>query len=92
MLFMVTSRPKPGVSRKELIDHLTQRMHPSTWNLVRNGTVSNVFYKIGDEPGFFAVLSAASADEARALVDPGTGRLEVFDLDLVPINQFPHFD
>jgi hypothetical protein len=41
--------------------------------------------------GFFAVLSAPTLEEARATVERGAERLEVFDLDIVPVNQFPHF-
>lgn len=36
MLFMVTSRPKAGTTREQLIEHLTRRLHPSTWALIRN--------------------------------------------------------
>ena len=52
MLFMVTSRPKAGTTREQLIEHLTRRLHPSTWALIRNGVLSQVLYKVGDEPGF----------------------------------------
>ena len=92
MLFMVSSRPKPGVTREQMAEHLSRRMHPSTWDLVRHGALSNLFYKVGDEPGFVAVLSAPTVEDARATVERGTERLEVFELDIVPVNQFPDFD
>ncbi|HEY8247363.1 MAG TPA: hypothetical protein VIG38_08800 [Hyphomicrobium sp.] len=91
MLFMLTTRPKAGVTREQLVEHLTRRLHPSTWDLIRHGVLSHVLYKIGEEPGFFAVLSAPTLEEARATVERGAERLEVFDLDIVPVNQFPHF-
>jgi len=53
--------------------------------------LSNVYYKVGDEPGFFAVVNAASIDEARKIVVAGTERLELFDLEVVQVNHFPHF-
>ena len=91
MLFMVNSRPRVGVKRGQLIEHLTRRLDPSTWDLIRNGTLSNVLYKMGDEPGFFAVLNAPSIEEANNIVASGVEKLELFDLEVVPVNQFPHF-
>ena len=90
MLFMVTSRPKAGTTREQLIERLTHQLHPSTWALIRHGVLSQVLYKV-DEPGFFGVLNAPSVEEAKALVDAGMERLELFDLEAVPVNQFPHF-
>jgi hypothetical protein len=52
MLFMVSSRPRAGATREQLIQHLTRRLDPSTWDLIRHGVVSHVLYKVGDEPGF----------------------------------------
>ena len=91
MLFMLNSRPRAGATREQLIEHLTRRLDPSTWDLIRNGVPSQVLYKIGDEPGFFAVLNAPSMEEAKAMVEAGVERLELFDLEVVPVNQFPHF-
>jgi hypothetical protein len=64
--------------------HLTRRRDPSTWDLIRHG----VFFP---SPGFFAVLNAPIFEEARAMVEAGIERLELFDLEAVPFNQFPHF-
>ena len=91
MLFMLNSRPRAGATREQLIEHLTRRLDPSTWDLIRNGVLSQVLYKIGDEPGFFAVLNAPSVEEAKAMVERGVERLELFDLEVVLVNQFPHF-
>jgi hypothetical protein len=91
MLFMLNSRPRAGATREQLIEHLTRRLDPSTWDLIRHGVLSQVLYKVGDEPGFFAVLNAPSIGEAKAVVEAGVERLELFDLDVVPVNQFPHF-
>jgi hypothetical protein len=33
--------------------------------------LSHVLYKVGDEPGFFAVLNAPSIQEAKAMVEAG---------------------
>jgi hypothetical protein len=74
-----------------MVEHLTGPLHPSTWDLIRRSVLSHVLYKVGDEPGFFAVLSASSIEDAKATVERGAERLEVFDLDVVPVNQFPHF-
>ena len=52
MLFMLSTQPKPGVTREQLVLHLTSRLNPATWDVIRNGVVSNVFFKTGDEPGF----------------------------------------
>ena len=50
-----------------------------------------MFYKVGDEPGFYALLNAPTPEEAKAMIDEGAERLELFDLEVVPVNQFPHF-
>ena len=42
MLFMVNSRPRVGAKREQLIEHLTRRLDPSTWDLIRNGVLSHV--------------------------------------------------
>jgi len=91
MLFMVSSRARPEAPREQLIEHLTRRLDPATWDLIRQGVVSHVLYKTGEEPGFFAVLNAPNLEQARAMAEAGTERLELFDLKVVPVNQFPHF-
>jgi hypothetical protein len=65
MLFMVNSRPRAGATREQLIANLTRRLDPATWDLIRDGVLTHVLYKVGDEPGFFAVLNAPSVEEAR---------------------------
>ena len=91
VLFMVSSHPKAGATRERLVEHLTRRLDPSTWDLIRHGVLSQVFYKVGDEPGFYAVLNAPSLEDAKTIIDAGTEHLELFDLEVVPVNQFPHF-
>jgi hypothetical protein len=49
-------------------------------------------YKVGDEPGFFAVLQAPSLEEAKSLIEKSADRLDLFDLDIHPVSLFPHFD
>ena len=88
MLFMVSSRARAEATREQLIEHLTRRLDPATWDLIRQGVVSHVLYKVGEEPGFFAVLNAPNLEQAKAMAEAGTERLELFDLK---VNQFPHF-
>ena len=63
MLFMLVSRAKPGVKREELVERFSHQLHPETWDLIRHGELSHVLYKVGDEPGFFA-LSWAHANDS----------------------------
>jgi hypothetical protein len=92
MLFMLVSRTKPGTKRQQIIDRLTKGLHPETWDLVRHGVLSQVYYRVGEDAGFFALLSAPSLEEAKDLVERGVGATDVFELDVYPVNQFPHFD
>jgi len=41
------------------------------WDLIRKGVVSHVLYKVGEEPGFFAVLNAPNLEQAKAMADGG---------------------
>jgi hypothetical protein len=92
MLFMLNSKARPGVNREQLVERLTQRLHPSTWDLIRHGTVSHVLYKVGDEPGFTAVIHAPSLEDAKELIAPSIAGEVLFDVEIIPVNQFPHFD
>ena len=92
MLFMLISRPKAGTTRQQLVQTLTQRLQPGAWDLIRRGTLSHVLYKVGDKPGFFAVLHAPSVEQARSIVETNMKPDSPFDVELVPVNQFPHFD
>jgi len=92
MLFMLVSRAKPGRDREQLIEQLTHQIHPETWDLVRRGALSHILYKVGEEPGFFALLNASDREEAQSLVDGSKSRLDAFELDIHPVKHFPHFD
>jgi hypothetical protein len=92
MLFMLESQPRPGVTRQQLVDHFTGKLNPSTWDLIRHGVVSNVLFKTGSEIGYYAVLSASSLDEARSVIQRLSADEILFDVKIVPVNQFPHFD
>jgi hypothetical protein len=92
MLFMLVSRAKPGTKREQLVDRLTHEMHPETWDLVRHGELPHIYYKIGEEPGFFALLSASSLEEAKARVARALASVEEFEVDIYPVNHFPQFD
>ena len=92
MLFMLVSRAKPGVKREELAERFSHQLHPETWDLIRHGELSHVLYKVGDEPGFFAVLKAPSFEAAKSLIESSAARLDAFDVDIYPVNLFPHFD
>jgi len=56
------------------------------------GILSNVLFKTGDELGVFAVLSASNIEEARALINKVLERNNLLDVQIAPVNQFPHFD
>ncbi len=92
MLFMLISKPKLGFTREQLVDKLSQRVKPGAWDLIRKGDLSHVLYKVGDEPGFFAVLQAASLEQAKEMVEQSREPAEPFDIEIVPVSQFPHFD
>jgi hypothetical protein len=92
MLFMLVTRAKPGIKREELVQRFSRQLHPETWDLIRHGELSHVLYKVGDEPGFFAVLKAPSFEAAKSLIESNTARLNAFDVDIYPVNLFPHFD
>ena len=36
-------------------------------------------------------FNAPTLEEAKAMLESGAERLELFDLEVVPVNQFPHF-
>jgi hypothetical protein len=91
MLFMLVSRAKPGIKREELVERFTGPLRPETWDLVRSGELSQVFYKVGDEPGFFAILKASSFEEAKAVIERSASLLEAFDLDVYPVSPSPQF-
>ena len=92
MLFMLVSRAKPGTKREQLIERLTREMHPETWDLVRHDVLSHIYYKVGEEPGFFALLNAPSLQEATAMVAKSAARSEEFEVDIFPVKHFPQFD
>lgn len=91
MTFMIKTVRKPGVSRAQLVEHLTTRMHPSTWELFRKKKIEQIFYITGDEPGFFAVVNSDNIDEVKALSDEAVSRHNLFDIEIVPISRFPEF-
>lgn len=91
MLFMLESVTRPGVTRDQVVQHLSDRLSPSTWDLIRNGTLSHVLYKTGTDAGFFAMLTTASIEDAEKLVNGAVDSLGLFDIRITPINQFPHF-
>ena len=92
MLFMLVSRAKPGMKREELVERFTGPLRLETWDLIRNGELFHVLYKVGDEPGFFAVLKASSFEDAKYLTESSAARLDVFEVDIYPVNLYPHFD
>src|SRR5947209_2653420 len=92
MLFMIVATPKPDKSRKEIIDRLTTDLHPETWELIRHGNLSNIYYTDEEKPGFFALLNARSPAEAKALVENGSARLDQFTLVVHPVRHFPNFE
>ena len=92
MLFMIETQPRPGVTRAQLVAHFTGAPIPSEWSLIRSGVVTNVLFKIGADVGFYALLSAPTAQEARSIVDRHAEDEVLFDIKLVPVHHFAHFD
>jgi hypothetical protein len=92
MLLMLESQAKAGVTREQMARHFSQRLKPGTWDLIRHGVVSNVLYKTGADVGFLAVLNALSLSEAEALVGKVVDSDGLFEIRVVAVNQFPHFD
>jgi hypothetical protein len=91
MAFLIMSKRKPGVSRAELVAHLSSRMDPSTWELFRKGKVEHLLFMTGEEPGFLAIVNSEDINEVRTLADQAIARHNLFDLDIVPVNRFPEF-
>lgn len=89
MLFMLESKARRGASRDQLARHFNG--HPSDLGreLIRKGVVSNVLYKTVNEAGFFALLSAATPEEACRLVDLATRNDHLFDVRIVPVSESP---
>jgi hypothetical protein len=92
MLFMLVSHARPGTKREHLVERLTRQLHFETWDLVRQGALSHILYKVGEEPGFFALLNASNFAEAKSLVEAAASRLDEFDLEIQPVKHFPQFD
>jgi hypothetical protein len=92
MLFMLESLTRPGVSRQDVVRFLGQRIKPAAWDLIRTGVASNVYYKTGTDPGFFALLEAPGLAEAEALARGSVEFEGLFDIRIVPVDRFAHFD
>lgn len=91
MAFLIMTKRRPGISKAQLVEHLSSRMHPSTWELFRKGKIDHLFFITGDEPGFFATINSDDIDEVKALADEAISRHNLFDLEIMPINRFPDF-
>ena len=91
MTFLITTKRKTGISRDEIIDHLTSKMDPSTWDLIRTGKIKQVYYTMGDEPGFIAIVNSSNLAEVKALVTQATSKHNLFEIEIVPIDRFPDF-
>jgi len=91
MQFMIRSVRKPGVSNKELIEHFTSRMDPKTWDLIRAGKVVHIYYMIGEDPGFFAVVTADNIEEVKTASMQVTEKHNLFDVEIVPVSIFAEF-
>jgi hypothetical protein len=91
MQFMIRSVRRPGVSKKKLIEHFTSRMDPKTWDLIRTGKVAHLYYTLGDEPGFFAIVNADDIEEVKAGAAEATEKHNLFDLEIVPVSIFAEF-
>ena len=80
MLFMVSSRPKAGATREQLIEHLTRRLDPFTWDLIRHTACYPRFYtrwemnwaslRLVREPRNAAPTTGAQVRSPSALAHP----------------------
>ena len=91
MQYVVKSVRKPGVSNKELIEHFTARMNPKAWELVRTDKVKHLYYLLGEEPGFFAIVDAESIEQVKTTAAEVTDNHNLFDIEVVPVSIFPEF-
>ena len=64
MLFFVNSRMGKGVTRDQIIEHFSQDFDPKAWELVKKGILSQLYYKVGDEPVLIALINCDSIEEA----------------------------
>ena len=61
--------------------------------IVRKEILSQWYYKVGDEPGIIALINCDSAKEAHTLANNTPAVKEgLLELDIDPVNHFPHFD
>jgi hypothetical protein len=68
--FMANSRPADGVRPEQLHEYLEANdVSSNAWEFVRNSTVTEYAFKVGELPGVVLFLRADSEDEARQLVD-----------------------
>jgi len=91
MTYLVISKRKPEVSRDEIVDHLTSRLNPSAWDLIRKGKVIHLYYMTGEEPGFFAIVKSDDITEVKDMASQAMSAHNLFEVEIVPINLFPEF-
>src|SRR6478735_9650673 len=80
MLLMVNTRPRAGETREQLIEHLTRRLDPSTWDLIRHTACNPRFYtrwemnwaslRLVREPRNAAPTTGAQVRSPSALAHP----------------------
>ena len=93
MLFFINSRIRPGVTRDQVVEQFKMDIEQKTWELIKKGVVVHKFFKVGDSPGFIALLNCDSLEEARSLVNElRTVRIGILDVDIDPVDHFPNFD
>lgn len=85
------SKRKPGASRDEVIDHLTSRLNPSAWDLIRQEKLIHLYYLTGEEPGFFAIVKSDDIEEVKHMAGQAISNHDLFDVEILPINLFPQF-
>jgi muconolactone delta-isomerase len=93
MLFLINSRICPGATRDRVIAHLKKNIEKEEWELVKKGIITHWFFKVGDQPGFVALLNCDSLEEVHALLGKTpVVREGLLEFDVDPVNHFPHFD
>ena len=93
MMFFINSRMVSGVTREQVIEHLTKDIDKSAWELIKKGVVTQWSYKVGDEPGIIAQVSFDSMEEVRALADSAPAvKKGLLEFEIDPVDHFPRFD
>ena len=66
---LVSIALQPGKTRQDLLDRVKGRsLSPEAWKLVREGTITEHGYKIGQRLGFVFVIESESEEAVKAAI------------------------